>query len=223
MKARAPTTVHPAKLEVLTAGSTIPGLLPLLDPDPSGHTLLTLDWQAACSPGRGRGAQAGPGCDSFLSTQPSAKQRGWQAGAGPQPPTRNQNPAQSGQASIYTQVTKEWPWQEASPCLSDHQQAPSSASAPVMSPSPPCHVTDLLVLPPHAEASMWSPSARTPCAGFLSAPLAWHERIQAVRNPHVWLPSFLVWILGKLMASLRLCFLLCNMRPPLQDYCKDWE
>ena len=72
----------------------IPGLPALLDPDP--WALLIWDWRAGCAPGRGRGAQAGPGCDSFLPTQPSSKWGGWPAGAGAQPLTSCRHPAQGG-------------------------------------------------------------------------------------------------------------------------------
>lgn len=229
MKTRVPARAHPGKLAGVTAGAPILGLLHLPDLDPSGHTLLILDWQAAHARGGRRGvAQAGPGCDSLLSAQPSTKQRGWQTGASPQPLTSNRNPAQSGQASTYTEVTKGWPWQDASPCLSaDHPRAQSPASAAVTGPSPPCsgHGTGSLAFPPHTESSMRSTSPRRPCPGFLPAPPAWHERIRALQSENHMSVFTASWCgsWASCVASLCLSFLLCNTSPPLQDSCKDWE
>lgn len=105
--------------QVLPAkGVLIPGLPPLLDPDP--WALLFWDWRAGCAPGRGRGAQAGPGCDSFLPTQPSPKWGGWPAGARAQPLSSCRNPARWPQ---FAEATEARPWQDSRPCLSDHQQA----------------------------------------------------------------------------------------------------
>lgn len=77
---------------------------PLPDPEPSGHTLLTLDW-FSLGPRQTKGAQTGRACDSSLSTQPSAKQRGWQTGASVQPLTIRRNHAPSSWASTSTEAT----------------------------------------------------------------------------------------------------------------------
>lgn len=80
------------------------GPFPLPDPDPSGHALLTLDW-FSLGPRQTEGAQTGLRSDSSLSTQPSAKQRGWQAEASVQPLTGSRNHAPSSWASTSTEAT----------------------------------------------------------------------------------------------------------------------
>lgn len=83
---RAPTGVHPAKLEALPALAPIPGLLPsqILTPGPC---IAYFGLAGGLRPRKREGAQAAPGCDSFLSIQPSARE------AGKQEPVSSRQPA----------------------------------------------------------------------------------------------------------------------------------
>ena len=72
---RNPPGSSPQGEEVLTRGASpvVPVSFP--GPEPVGHTLLTWDW-LCLRPRQREGALAGPESDSYLSTQPSAREAG---------------------------------------------------------------------------------------------------------------------------------------------------